>query len=408
MTAQPVGCAGRAIDALPGRRRLRPRGGAHGILLCSACWCCRFRSSPSWRWSRRSTSASACARWRRGFAALEPRVAAGAAADAALPRAAPRPQARRRQPRRPPRPSRPPTAEPPRVAQPAPPPASRKPPPAAPPAARGARTRHQLRGTVRHPLDGLDRRPRARARRHLPRALFDRGRPDRPGPAAVLRRAARRRAGRRRRMGAPRKQIAGFAALPTRAHPEHPRPPPAPPSPMPRSMRPTRSTTSSPRRSPSCCSASWRWRRSPPRCCTARRSPALGLVGAYVTPLLVASTAAELLGALHLSRGRHGGRLCARAHAAVALAGAHRASRSASLWLLPGIADSGVEALARACCSTSSVGLRAGRGADRRGPVLWAAGRAGQDRSALVDRACGLSVRRAACWCWRAGTIRRR
>ena len=50
----------------------------------------------------------------------------------------------------------------------------------------------------------------------------------------------------------------------------------------------------------------------------------LGLVGAYVTPLIVSTGQAELLGALHLSRGRHRGRLCAGARADVALACHHR------------------------------------------------------------------------------------
>ena len=41
---------------------------------------------------------------------------------------------------------------------------------------------------------------------------------------------------------------------------------------MPTSTPPTRSTAFSRRARPSCCSAWWRWRRSPPRCCTGRRS----------------------------------------------------------------------------------------------------------------------------------------
>ena len=50
----------------------------------------------------------------------------------------------------------------------------------------------------------------------------------------------------------------------------------------------------------------------------------LGLVGAYVTPLLVSTSAPELLGALCLRRGGHRGGLHAGAHAAMALACAHR------------------------------------------------------------------------------------
>ena len=94
-------------------------------------------------------------------------------------------------------------------------------------------------------------------------------------------------------------------------------------------MRPMRSTDSSCPAPPSCCSASSRSRRSPPRCCTARRSPRSAWSAPIVTPLLVATDAAELLGALHLSRRRHRRRLCARARAAVALARDHRGGASA-------------------------------------------------------------------------------
>ena len=50
----------------------------------------------------------------------------------------------------------------------------------------------------------------------------------------------------------------------------------------------------------------------------------LGLVGAYVTPLIVSTGQAELLGALPLSRGRNRGRLHAGARADVAMACDHR------------------------------------------------------------------------------------
>ena len=99
-------------------------------------------------------------------------------------------------------------------------------------------------------------------------------------------------------------------------------PPPAPPSPTRRSTRPTRSTTSSCPAPPSCCSASWRSRRSPPRCCTARRSPRSAW-SARSSRRCSSPRHAELLGALHLSRGRHRRLVRARARAAVALARDH-------------------------------------------------------------------------------------
>ncbi len=54
----------------------------------------------------------------------------------------------------------------------------------------------------------------------------------------------------------------------------------------------------------------------------------LGIVGAFVTPLLVSSGQARLLVALRLSRDRHGGGVRPRAHPAVALACGHRRSAS--------------------------------------------------------------------------------
>ena len=75
---------------------------------------------------------------------------------------------------------------------------------------------------------------------------------------------------------------------------------------------------------PSSCSAS---SRSATLAAALVHGPALaglGLVGAYVTPLIVSTGQAELLGALHLSRGRHRRRLRAGARADVALACRHR------------------------------------------------------------------------------------
>ena len=143
-------------------------------------------------------------------------------------------------------------------------------PPPPPPTRRAG---EELRGALRRKLGRLDRRPRARARRHLHGAVLDRGRPDRPRRARLPRRPARRRADRGRRMDAPR--ASSRPASPT-SRPRTSRassPPPAPRSPTRRSTRPTRSTTSSCPAPPSCCSASSRSRRLPPRCCTDRRSP---------------------------------------------------------------------------------------------------------------------------------------
>ena len=71
----------------------------------------------------------------------------------------------------------------------------------------------------------------------------------------------------------------------------------------------------------------------------------LGLVGAYVTPLLVASRAAGLLVALHLSRGRDRRRLRARALPDVALARHHRDRLQRAVDLARASARSAVDAL---------------------------------------------------------------
>ena len=174
----------------------------------------------------------------------------------------------------------------------------RAPEPALPPHAAGARTairrtaaasaaattaaaarRHAAgacrrpRGTVRHALGGLGRRRGARARRHLPGQVHDRGRPDRPAPAHLPRRAAR---GRRWSPAANGRGARSSSPASPDCRPRISRassPPPAPRSPMPRSTRPMRSTNSSAPARRSSCSASSRWRRSRPRCCTGRCSP---------------------------------------------------------------------------------------------------------------------------------------
>ena len=234
----------------------------------SACWCWRFRSSPSWRWSRRSTSTIGCARSTRAWPRLESRAAGAPGAAPHLrrqrrcpppePLAEPHPRRCAAEPPSPRRSHRPATA----AAR-----AAGLPPPHRPSTSISFEEKFGTRwtvwiGGVALALGGI----------FLVKYSIEAGLIG-PRPAAVLRRAARGGPGRRRRMGA----AAGEAV---RASPAcRPRisrassPPPAPPSPMPRSMRPMRSTASSIRPSPSCCSAWWRWRRSARRCCTARRWP---------------------------------------------------------------------------------------------------------------------------------------
>ena len=121
---------------------------------------------------------------------------------------------------------------------------------------------------------------------------------------------------------------------------------------------------------------------------------ALGLVGAFVTPLLVASNAPNYW-ALYIY-------LAVVTAAAFALARmrlwpwlAFIAVAFGFFWLLPGIHDTRVDALnahlfhvARRLCAVG--------GADRRRLLVRPAGRARQDRSALVHPAFGLQLRRAA------------
>ncbi len=112
---------------------------------------------------------------------------------------------------------------------------------------------------------------------------------------------------------------------------------------------------------------------------------ALGLVGAFVTPMLVASAEPELLGALHLSRGGDGGGVRAGARAPVAMAGADRGC----LRLL--LAATGRQGQRRRCAGGAPVphrrGLWAVGRADRRRPVLRPVGGTGKERSALGHRA---------------------
>ena len=110
-----------------------------------------------------------------------------------------------------------------------------------------------------------------------------------PGMRIIPRRAVRARADRRRRMGAPQGKSSAASADCRPRISRASSPPPAPPSPMPTSGRRSRSTISSARRPPSSCSAS---SRSATLAAALMHGPALaglGLVGAYVTPLIVST-----------------------------------------------------------------------------------------------------------------------
>ena len=133
---------------------------------------------------------------------------------------------------------------------------------------------------------------------------------------------------------------------------------------------------------------------------------ALGLVGAFVTPLLVASTAPNYW-ALYIY-------LAVVTAAAFALALmrlwqwlALIAVAFGFFWLLPGIRDSGVDALAAhlfhvvAGFALSAALIVAGL---FYGPIV----RARKDRSALRDRARRSMASARSSWCSRAGTTPRR
>ena len=76
------------------------------------------------------------------------------------------------------------------------------PPPPSPAPLPAPEPREKLRRALRRELGGVDRRARARPRRHLHGAVFDRGRADRSGRSRVPRRAARDRADCGRRVDA--------------------------------------------------------------------------------------------------------------------------------------------------------------------------------------------------------------
>ncbi len=103
---------------------------------------------------------------------------------------------------------------------------------------------------------------------------------------------------------------------------------------------------------------------------------------------------AELLGAIHLSRGGDGRRVRARSHQALAVARRHRSGVRTVL---------GVPRRARQprrCTCSASVpchrGVCTGGGADRVRPAVRAGARAGRDRQDVVGHPRGLSARRPA------------
>ena len=187
----------------------------------------------------------------------------------------------------------------------------------------------RLRGALRHPLGGLGRRHRARARRHLSGALHDPAGPDRPGRADHARRAAGGGAGRRRRMvAAHRESLPALPGLPS-AH-------------IPSILTAAGTTVAY----ATVYAAYGLYGFLPPAAAfillgvvalstlgaALLHGPALaglGVVGAYLAPMLVASAEPDYLVALHLHRRRHRGRIRAGAIAAVALARASRRSCSA-------------------------------------------------------------------------------
>jgi hypothetical protein len=139
---------------------------------------------------------------------------------------------------------------------------------------------------------------------------------------------------------------------------------------------------------PSCCSASWRSRRLPPRCCTGRRSPHSDR-SAPSSRRCCRDATAELLGALHLSR------VVTAASFALARARLWRwlaitAVVFGVLWMFPGIADTRFDRRRQ-----RSISWSASRSPPRcSSPAALRSGRrAGPDRSGLSARS-PLSVRR--------------
>ena len=363
------------------------------FLFSSAWWCWRFRSSPSWRWSRRSTSTIACAGLEARFAALEAARSRAAGRGAA--------RASRSAPSAPPpepAPLRPPTA-PARAAgaesDAAAADRSRRPPPA-PPAAAGSSAEHvdsfeEQFGTrwvvwigglalalggiflVHYSIEAGLIGPRLRLffGALLAAALVAAGEWTRRAEAARrLRRPA------------------------DRAHPEHPH----------RRRHHRRLCDGL------CGLCALRLPRSgvafvllgvvalATLAAALLHGPALaalGLVGAYVTPLLVSSDEPNYW-ALYIY-------LAVVTAAAFALARmrlwrwlAITAVAFGLFWMLPGIARHARRCARARICSMSSRASRSSAALIVVRPALRPAGGARQDRPGVVGRARGLSVRRAA------------
>ena len=169
-------------------------------------------------------------------------------------------------------------------------------------------------------------------------------------------------------------------------------PPPARRSPMPTSMRPTRSTTSSARRLAFVLLGVVALGTLAAALVHGPALAGLGLVGAFITPLIVSTEQAELLGALSLSRRGHRRRLRACPRAAVALARRHRGRGERAL----GFARASASCRARPACLPCRRRLTSDRAPDRLGLPVRARRRAGRDRPRLIRRARRLSVRRDA------------
>ena len=169
--------------------------------------------------------------------------------------------------------------------------------------------------------------------------------------------------------------------------------------------RPMRSTDSCRRRRPSFCWARWRLLTLAAALLHGPALAGLGVVGAYVAPMLVATDQAGLLVALYLHRRRHRGRLCAGALAAVALARDHRDRARRALDAAGRRSRRAVDSAWRARVQRAR-GLCARRRVPRLRPALRSAGRARRDRPALDARRCRSISWLRHSWCWRAGTIR--
>ena len=255
------------------------------------------------------------------------------------------------------------------------------------------RAGHELRGAPRHAMGGLGRRHRARARRHLSRALFDRAGTARPRRARHAGRAVGDRARRCGRMGAPDRAVVRHFRPAHRAHPGCPdggrhdrrlcrrlrrlcalRVPVAGPG-----LHPARPGGAGDAGGGAAARARARW----PRPGRRLRHAAVGC-----------HRQAGLLVALHLSRSGDRRSLCARALSHVALARRHRgrAQRAVDLARSRGGGRRG----ARGALLPRHRRLCAGGDLDRCRPALWTRRGSRSDRRRVVGRARRLPLRHSA------------